>query len=320
MEDPMISIHFYAPALKDLGGLLLYDEKGSIYELNENAPSASIHLDPKYYSSIRTGQFEMRSCKNQRSHSIHPVLPKPSSKAIKNMLNKYYGSQARIYDSDEISYRKEYVSGINRILIEELGTNHVERVLDIASGTGARAMAIRSEVDNPYTLYAVEMNPFMQEQAKEKELNSLHGDWLDIELEENSFDTITWLYAFGHIPNYEERIEALEKIHRTLKPGAAFYFDVFNLNDPNEWGINALRVFRDYNLDYFGYERGDVFYKKKGSDELAFLHYFDEKKLIALLESMNFKIDWVKHIGYMQASGKELNSEEGCIFIKALKI
>ena len=318
--EAMVSLHFYAPPLDDLGGLLLYDEEGTIYELDESAESASIDLPKEHYRSIKKDQFKLRSYKNQKSHRIYPILPKPEPEEIKRMLNDYYSSQASSYDKDEKKYRRRYVEGVNEILVQDIKRSGPLRVLDIASGTGTRALNIKKGSEADYELYAVEMNPNMRDQSSVKGIHPLEGDWLDVELEDDSFDVITWLYAFGHLCNYEERIAALEKIHRKLKTGASFYFDVFNMNDPYEWGANALKVFNEYNMDYFGYERGDVFYKKKGSDEVAFLHYFDEDKLIALLESLNFKVDWVKHVGYMKKSGELLDNNEGCILIKATKL
>ena len=67
------------------------------------------------------------------------------------------------------------------------------------------------------------------------------------------------------------------------KPGGAFYFDVFNLRDTNEWGPNALAQFNALRLDRAGYDEGD-FHKKTGGEASAFLHYFKEEELVDFIK------------------------------------
>ena len=63
--------------------------------------------------------------------------------------------------------------------------------------------------------------------------------------EQKAIHTTRWpfLYAFGHIPTDLERRESLEKVFAALRPGGRFYFDVFNLDNANEWGPDALSGF-----------------------------------------------------------------------------
>ena len=70
------------------------------------------------------------------------------------------------------------------------------------------------------------------------------------------YDAVAFLYAFGHIPTLEERRKSLNKVRDALRPGGRFYFDVFNADNPNEWGPEALRLFDHLNLAGEGYERG----------------------------------------------------------------
>jgi hypothetical protein len=55
-------------------------------------------------------------------------------------------------------------------------------------------------------------------------------------------------------------------------------------------------------------------------DEVSFLHYFEENKLVSLLESIGFECADVSHIGYVHNSGKIVNGEEGKLLIKAIKV
>ena len=47
-------------------------------------------------------------------------------------------------------------------------------------------------------------------------------------------------------------------------------FDVFNVDNPNEWGPEALHLFEELELANEGYERGDLFYRRHGGDTVAF--------------------------------------------------
>lgn len=237
------------------------------------------------------------------------------------MILDYYSKQAGNYDNSEIENenRRKYIYAINDLLIEEFKLIHPGKVLDIATGTGRRALRIKKLSAIEYDLFGIDVNSDMCKLAQQRGIKSQCSDWLHVDFPDNSFDVITMLYAFGHVPDALERILFLEKVHQKLKPGGAFYFDVFNLNDPYEWGGRALSVFEEYKLDFFGYEKGDVFYRRKGMDEVSFLHYFEKERLVALLESLGFVCEKVIHVGYDHKSGKIVGEDEGKLFIKAIK-
>ena len=320
-DTPLITLHFYSPALKDLDGLKLFDTDGTIVELNEKAPSASLHLPSDNYRSYLKDQFLFEDGSKGKSHLTSPILPKPSNLEIKEMIQSYYTEQAQDYDSTDLDneWRRKYVYAINDLLVSEFKKVKPNKVLAIASGTGRRAIKIKHLSELDYQLFGVDLSQEMCDISIKKGINAICSDWLTVDLADNEFDAITMLYAFGHVPSAKERIDFLEKVHQKLKTGGAFYFDVFNINDPFEWGSLALKVFEEYNLDYFGYEKGDVFYRLKGNSEVAFLHYFDKERLIALLKSIGFDIELVETVGYVQKSGEILQSEEGKLFIKAVK-
>jgi hypothetical protein len=131
---------------------------------------------------------------------------------------------------------------------------------------------------------------------------------------------LLFLYAFGHIADRKNRVKSLKKINSYLKNGSPFYLDLFSLNNNNEWGPLTLNAFEENNLGKHGYEKGDVFYKKRGFIELAFLHYFEFNEIKTLLADAGFRIEWVKNIGYSKNPGQIVSSErEGNFLIKAIK-
>ena len=271
-KKSLVTLHFYSPALKDLNGLKLFSLEGKIVELNEKAPSASLNLPADCYRSVKENAFVFEDGTIGKSHIISPIIPKPKSSSIKRMILDYYSKQAGNYDNSEIENenRRKYIYAINDLLVEEFKSIHPSKVLDIATGTGRRALRIKKLSAIDYDLFGIDVNSEMCKLAQQRGIKSQCADWLHVDFPDNTFDVITMLYAFGHVPDALERILFLEKVHQKLKPGGAFYFDVFNLNDPYEWGGRALSVFEEYKLDFFGYEKGDVFYRRKGMDEVSF--------------------------------------------------
>lgn len=321
-SNALITLHFYYPPLKDLDGLKLFSTDGTLVELNEKAKSASLNLSKNCYRNFTENKFTFEDGSADKSHIVSPIIPKPSTAVIKEMILSYYGKQAQNYDNDDFENdkRRNYVFAVNDIISEDFKKIEPKKVLAIASGTGRRALRIRHLSGIEYKLWGVDLNKEMCEISTKRGVNSFCSDWLDLEVPDNEYDAITMLYAFGHIPDANERIKFLEKVHAKLKLGGVFYFDVFNIDDPYEWGSRALSVFDEYKLDFFGYEKGDVFYRRKGMDEVSFLHYFEEERLVALLESLGFNCESVVHIGYVHKSGEILSGEEGKLLIKAIKV
>ena len=89
--EPLITIHFYAPALETLDGMVLFDaEKGWLGELNAEATTASFHQDPKGFRRLEKDAFRfipMSALPGQETHMLYPVIPKPSGKEIMSSLN-----------------------------------------------------------------------------------------------------------------------------------------------------------------------------------------------------------------------------------------
>ncbi|WP_167619312.1 class I SAM-dependent methyltransferase [Maribellus sediminis] len=79
--------------------------------------------------------------------------------------------------------------------------------------------------------------------AKEKglQIEYINGSYLDIVLPKEQFDLIVLIYTDLGVLLPSEREHLLGKIHRTLKPGGLFIFDVLNDNDlaekaaPKNW-------------------------------------------------------------------------------------
>ena len=189
-------------------------------------------------------------------------------------------------------------------------------VLHIACGTGCRAWGIREKSALNYRVEGIDISASMAEQARHRGVEARIGVWNECGAERGAYDAITFLYAFGHIPSEQERKESLEKVYSALKPGGRFYFDVFNLDNANEWGPEALRTFKDLNLSEEGYEQGDLFYKRHNGTSVSFLHYFTQQGIVDVVEDCGFNISSIHRIGYVERSGESLAlSDEGGNFL-----
>lgn len=314
-DQPLVTVHFYAPALDTLDGMVIFDaEKGWLGELNEKATTASFNQDLQGFRRIEKEAFTfvpINETAGHKTHRLYPLIPKPSSASILEGISAYYGEQAGSYDHLDAGSEKrsDYTDGVNRIIADDLAVHGADRVLHIACGTGRRAEQIRHLSGLDYAMEGVDLSANMIEQARERGVSGRIGHWNDVAIERDAYDAVTFLYAFGHIPSVDERRKSLLKVCAALKPGGRFYFDVFNVDDPDEWGPEAIRLFDEMNLADAGYERGDLFYRRHGGDTVAFLHYCRADGIAGLVEECGFRVVELRRIGYVQQAGLELGDQ-----------
>ena len=321
-EHPLITVHFYAPALEDLDGMVLYDaDRCWRGVLNEKATTASFNQDLEGFRSLEKEAFSfvpLNVIPGNETHRLYPLIPKPSNGEIMDSISRYYAEQATRYDDLDgaSSKRSLYTARIDEILSEDLRSMQPQCVLHIACGTGRRAWGIREKSALNYRVEGIDISASMAEQARHRGVEARIGVWNECGAERGAYDAITFLYAFGHIPSEQERKESLEKVYSALKPGGRFYFDVFNLDNANEWGPEALRTFKDLNLSEEGYEQGDLFYKRHNGTSVSFLHYFTQQGIVDVVEDCGFNISSIHRIGYVERSGESLAlSDEGGNFL-----
>ena len=317
-DRPLVTVHFYAPALDTLDGMVLFDaEKGWMGELNEKATTASFQQDLSGFRKLEKDAFTfvpISDIRGSKTHRLYPLIPKPNSLEILHSISAYYSEQAETYDHlDQGSKkRRAYTNSINGIIAENIVEVNPKRVLHIACGTGRRALDIMKRSKQHYLMEGVDISMGMVQNARDRGLNARIGHWNEIDVETEAYDAVTFLYAFGHIPNLQERCRSLNKVYNVLRPGGRFYLDVFNLDNPNEWGPEALSLYEELELANEGYERGDLFYKRHGGKTVAFLHYCSSEGIIQLLESSGFSIIQVHRIGYVDRPGEQLELKEEC--------
>lgn len=320
-NQTLVTLHFYYPALESLKGMKIFDLiNKKIAVLSENAPSASFNGPQENFDDIIENAFEYKA--KGKSHKMIIVSPKPEPDRINSMLMDYYNEQASFYDLFDLNHptRRPYTESLNQLIAKDLSNyNSIGNLLSIACGTGRRSKEISVISGHDFEITGIDLSEEMCKEARSRGIDAIAGHWLEVDLPpERKFDAAIFLYAFGHIPNENLRLETLVKIRKHLKKGAPFYFDVFNLNDQNEWGPAALKSYEKYNLAELGYDRGDIFYQKADGHATAYLHYFSEVEITGLLEKAGFEIEWIRYVGYVKNSGELLdNPNEGFFFIKS---
>lgn len=323
-----ITLHFYYPAIHSFEGMEIFNlEKKAMGILSDKAKTANWSDKEGHFKEVRHNAFEYISFEelnHNKSHLITSLMPKPSDEKINKMNAAYFGEQSTKYDFSDFNQpnRKRYINAIDQIIAQHIQKKEVVlKHLDIATGTGRRALHIKSLSQRPYEVVGVDISKDMCEIAESRGIRTYHQDWANDDSHIGEyFDVITFLYAFGHIASEKARIATLNKIASYLTEKGTVYFDVFSLKNQNEWGGLADRSFDQKNMKAYGYQRGDLFYQKKGLQEIAFIHYFTLEEINLLLTACGLKINNVQYVGYAKNPGDLVDSEHlGNILIEAKK-
>lgn len=322
-EEESISIHVYYPAIASFEDMHLYNvEEGAIGVLGSGAQSASWKSEePNHFKQIQQHAFRYKGIDSSGSHYITPVVPKPSKGEILHELGLYYDEQAQQYDGNDlnIAWRKQYTEGVNRIITVELMKRQVDNYLALCCGTGRRPLEIRALTGKDFNIYGVDISQQMVAESERRGLKTKCGDITSVQFKfDQTYDCITYLYAFGHLTCREDRLEVLRKCKQHLNPGGVFFADLFCLRNIFEWGGTIQQLHKKYSLEVQGYDSGDIFYKRSGGEHRAFLHYFTREEIQALFLEAGFENIEIQKIGYTNRSG-ELHdtSDEGMYWVKA---
>jgi len=149
-----------------------------------------------------------------------------------NSPAQYTGSKKKRYVRsmfDSIAHRYDFLNhllsgGIDwywrKRTVDILQPQSYEKVLDVATGTGDLAYAIKSNAESEvYGLdFALNMLHLNKEKASDKGVESFSlicGDAEDLPVPSESFDIITIAYGIRNMGSMER---TLEELHRVLKP------------------------------------------------------------------------------------------------------
>lgn len=123
------------------------------------------------------------------------------------------------FDEDELNYeryRPQYPEVLMKEVLQSFHLSPHSQVLEIGIGTGQATQPI---LDTGCSLTAVELGRKLAAFAEKKfqkapNFQVIQGDFMDLELRENSWDALYSATAFHWLP----QPQALEKVRRLLKP------------------------------------------------------------------------------------------------------
>ncbi len=320
-DKPALSVHFYYPSIKSFEGMEIFDlEERKKGVLGSLAKSASWSQDTSAFEKIEEKAFEIDLNDGRiSSFKMLEMFPKPEPSLIQGLTNQYFSELAKDYDSfdSQEKNRSLYIRSINSLIVKRIQKEGWSdySALSIGCGTGRRDKEILDATLIPYKLYGIDLSPEMCLEARRRGINVKQGAWMHVDMEGEKFDLIYFLYGFGHLPSHSHRVNFLKKIRKHLKKGGILILDVFNIEDQFEWGPRAKKHFQNMELEKFGYEEGDVFYRKIGFRSPAFLHYFSVEELVDLLKESGFGKPDFEFIGYRNNPGENVESDEGVIFL-----
>lgn len=131
---------------------------------------------------------------------------------------------------DAASRKPETIDTTCSYIIETLKLNNNEKVLDLGCGPGLYSSRLSGHGLNVVGIdYSKRSLNYAKEQAElgNKPIEYLNMNYLDIDYD-NEFDLAMIIYCDFGVLSEDLRIELLKKIHKSLKPGGHFVFDVWS--------------------------------------------------------------------------------------------
>lgn len=125
-----------------------------------------------------------------------------------------------------------------RCLVAAVTAQRPRRVVDLATGSGDVAFALKRALGNTAAITGMDFCKAMLDQAEKKrakdkaftDISFCMGDCLNLPLEDHSVDVLT--IAFG-LRNLEDRHQGLQEMKRVLKPGGKLF--VLEFSQPHRW-------------------------------------------------------------------------------------
>lgn len=151
-------------------------------------------------------------------------------------------------------------------------------MLDVGCGNGSYLLGLKSLGWNAREqLYGIDFkSPVLKELQEQEDINTMEGNFIEMDLPENFFDVVTFRHVLEH---FSDPSAALKKAYRILKPGGVVLIDV-----PNFKSIEALFLFKD---KWFAIEAP------------RHLYHFSPETLKGLLNKAGFVEEKIYNIGSM---------------------
>lgn len=224
------------------------------------------------------------------------------SKSHSNAKSSHYDKESLSYDAFNESNSKP----LNQLIECILREHQAKTILDLTCGTGSQVFWLS---EHGYEVIGADINAKMlkiaRAKAKQKKvsLKFLKGDMRTLKVGE--FDAVLTIFnAIGHLTKQGFE-EAIQNIHRNLKPGGLYLFDIFNLshlldgNNITNLTIDWQKVVDGKKIREIQYstitdegilESHDIYYNPKISKSSQTLQVYTSRQLKDMLQRNGFTI------------------------------
>jgi ubiquinone/menaquinone biosynthesis C-methylase UbiE len=123
-------------------------------------------------------------------------------------------------------------------LVSRLKTRKLDRVLEVACGTGIVTRRLRNALPAEVEIVATDLNPDMFEFARRKfraaeTVRWQQADASALPFPDDSFGAVVCQFGYMFVP---DKVAAMREAHRVLKSGGTFLFDVWGSFQANPFG------------------------------------------------------------------------------------
>ena len=171
------------------------------------------------------------------------------------------------------------------IFLENLSSNSL--VYDIGCGNGRNML---NTFNDKLSFIGIDnCNSFVQI-CKNKKLNTINANIIDIPLKNNSANAIICIAVFHHLSNSENRIKALKEMKRLIKDDGQILLSVWSINQPKK----TRRHFNNYGNNI-------VLWNNYGKIYERYYYIFELEEIRAMFKTVGLNI-----ISYNYDCGNEI--------------
>lgn len=167
-------------------------------------------------------------------------------------------------------------------------------ILDVGCGTGRAYRFIKNlKVDVKYI--GIDISEKQIEAARQEfpEVPWQVGNMLSLPFENNRFDIVLAVAALHHLPYFADRLQALQEIHRILRPGGTVCLTNWNLFQKQFWKYWPANIWRSI-VTLGAYSWNDFFIPWKNNQgeviTKRYYHAFRPSELKKLAHKAGFQV------------------------------
>lgn len=257
-----------------------------------------------------------------RMYEIVPYARALPDDAKAGMCRQYFDARSARYDESERqdNGRRRYHDAIDSYVLSRLsGLGTCGVIVSLGCGTGRREAKIAGKLGAAPRIIGIEPSPRMGAIAASRGVEVLSDvSHIGPQLR-SAVDAVLCLFSFVHLPSKPARLRVLRALCGLLRPSGILIVDVFNVHDRFEWGPTLDSVSPGAPAGGLP-DSGDVFYRRAGSAEVSFMHYFTLGEITHLLEAAGLVITDVAGVGYAREPGRVgVPLDEGPILLSCRK-